>query len=153
MNQFDLQQLLDRELKRLPAPRAPRTLLPRVLAATVQGVPSRPQSGWLVWPRSWQIASAALLLALAAGGWMLWPILMTVDFGARPMGNTGNTPSRIATVVRSADEGAAIVRVLWQVVLQPIATWVSVLAIALTLACGVLWTALERFALGGASQR
>lgn len=150
MNQFDLQQMLDRELKRMPAPRAPRSLLPRVLAATVHGVPARTQSGWLAWPRSWQIASAALLLVLAAGAWMLWPILMTVDFGARP---PGNAPSRIATVVRSADEGAAIVRVLWQVVLQPIATWVSVLAIALTLACGVLWTALERFALGGASQR
>lgn len=150
MNQFDLQQLLDRELKRLPAPRAPRTLLPRVLAATVQGAPVRAPSGWLAWPRSWQLASAALLLALAAGGWMLWPIVMAVDLAAQPLGNTS---SRIATVVRSADEGAAIVRVLWQVVLAPVATYVSVLAIALTLACGVLWTALERFALGGASQR
>ena len=150
MNHFDLQQLLDRELKRLPAPSAPRTLLPRVLAATVHGTPARTQSGWLAWPRSWQIASAAALLALAAGGWMLWPLLQTVVLGARPM---GNTPSRIASVVRSADEGAAIVRVLWQVVLQPIATYVSVLAIALTLVCAVLWTALERFALGGASQR
>lgn len=150
MNHFDLQELMDRELKRLPAPRAPRSLLPRVLAATVQAAPARPQTGWLAWPRSWQVASAAILVAFAAGAWMLWPMVQALDFGARPL---VSTPPRVATVVQNAGEGAAVVRILWQVVLQPVATWVAALAIAVTLACGLLWTALERFALGGASQR
>lgn len=150
MNHFDLQELVDRELKRLPAPRAPRSLLPRVLAATAHAQPERPRYGWFGWSRAWQVASAALLVALAAAGWMLWPLPAIFEIAAGP---AATAPSGLTTVVRSASEGAAVVRVLWQVVLQPVATWFAVLAIALTLAGGLLWTALEHFALGGASQR
>lgn len=150
MNHFDLQELLDRELKRLPAPRAPRSLLPRVLAATVQGPAAAPRRGWRAWPRAWQAGALAILAALAAGGWMAWPMLQALNPGGWPL---VSTPPRVAGALQSAGEAAAVVRILWQVVLQPVATWVAALTIAVTLACGLLWTALERFALGGASQR
>jgi hypothetical protein len=38
-------------------------------------------------------------------------------------------------------------------VLQPVATYVSVLTITFALACALLWSAMERMAPGGASQR
>ena len=60
---------------------------------------------------------------------------------------------RAASFARNADEAAAVVRVLWEVLLQPVATYVSVLAISLVLACALLWTAVERLAPGGAPQR
>src|SRR5262245_27432426 len=73
MDEFDLERLVNRELKRLPLSRAPRTLLPRVMAAVVapRVLPwySRP---WLTWPGYLQVLSAALLVALGWGGWLLW---------------------------------------------------------------------------------
>ena len=60
---------------------------------------------------------------------------------------------RAASFTRGADDAATVVRVLWDVVLQPVATYVSVLTISFALACALLWTAVERLAPGGASQR
>jgi len=150
MNHIDLQQLLERELKQLPTPRAPDALLPRVLAATVLPRPVRSYGGWLAWPRAWQIVSAAALMALVAGGWMVLPLTGASDLfwpGAAA------APAPVTTFVRNAGETATVVRVLWQVLVQPVATYVLVLAISLALACAVLWTAVERLALGGATQR
>jgi hypothetical protein len=60
---------------------------------------------------------------------------------------------RAAAFTRGADDAATVVRVLWDVLLQPVATYVSILAISLALACALFWTAVERLAPGGASQR
>jgi hypothetical protein len=45
-----------------------------------------------------------------------------------------------AAFTRRADDAATVVRVLWDVLLQPVATYVSILAISLALACALLWT-------------
>ena len=58
---------LDRALSELPAPRAPRTLLPRVLAATVDNPAARP-TGWLTWPLAWQVAIPLSILAIVVAG-------------------------------------------------------------------------------------
>jgi hypothetical protein len=150
MTHFDLQELIDRELEQLPGPRAPETLLPRVLAATVQRTPGRSWGAWLIWPRAWQLVSAAALVALVAGAWML---VQLVQPGDLLWSAAGTTPTRVANAGRNAAEAATLVRVFWQVLLQPVATYVSALAISFALACAVLWTAVERLALGGASQR
>ena len=150
MNHIDLQQLLERELKQLPTPRAPESLLPRVLAATVHPGSAKPYGGWLAWPRAWQVVSAAALIALVAGAWMLWPLVGPADFLWR---TAPETPAPVITLVRNAGETATVVRVLWQVLVQPVATYILVLAISLALACAVLWTAVERLALGGATYR
>lgn len=150
MNQTDLQQLLDRELKQLPVPRAPETLLPRVLAATVRR-PAGAGETWLAWPRIWQIASAVALAVLVTGAWMLAATFHPGDWLWHASG--ADAPARVAGFARSAVDAATLGRVFWEVLLQPVATYVSVLAISFGLACALLWTALERFALGGASQR
>lgn len=133
MDPADLEQRLDRELKQLPRLRAPQTLLPRILAATVDA--PRP-TGWLTWPLLWQGGSAAVLIAFAAGLWLL---------AAAP-------PRPVTDVARTAGEAATVMRAFWEVLLQPVATYVLALGMGLTLACALAWAAFE-LALGGASQR
>lgn len=150
MNPIDLQQLVDAELKRLPTPRAPRTLLPRVLTATVNERHVPAPAGWIAWPRVWQVLSAAALIAMAIGAWRLVPIVTPWVAAVLP---SGPAPGRAGAFARNAGEAAAVVRVLWDVLLQPVAAYVSVLAISFALACALLWTAVEHLTPGGAPQR
>ena len=64
MNTPDLEPRVDRELRRLPAPRAPHTLLPRVMAAA-EAWAERPwyTRAWVTWPLAWQVVSVAALVA------------------------------------------------------------------------------------------
>jgi hypothetical protein len=132
----DLERLLDRELKQLPRPHAPRTLLPRVLAATIDRADSPALTGWFTWPRAWQAGSVAAVALLIATAW---------TFMVTP-------PRPVTNIARTAGETATIMRALWQVLLQPVATYVLVLGVMLALACAAAWAAFE-VALGGASQR
>jgi len=150
MSPIDLEHIVDAELKRLPAPRAPRTLLPRVLAAAAaQERHVKPARGWAAWPRGWQFAGGVVAAAVFVGIWRLVSFAQPYIADVLSIGGF----DRATSVTRSADEAAAVVRVLWEVLLQPVATYVSVLAISLVLACALLWTAVERLAPGGASQR
>jgi hypothetical protein len=150
MNPIDLEQLVDVELKRLPPPRAPRTLLPRVLAAAAAQQPhARPARGWSLWPRVWQFAGGAAAVVVFFGIWKLAAFAQPFVSGLMPSGGFG----RAAAFAKNAEDAATVVRVLWDVLLQPVATYVSVLAISLALACALLWTAVERLAPGGVSQR
>lgn len=132
MDPADLEAALDRELKALPRLRAPRHLLPRIMAAASAPRPT----GWVTWPVIWQAASVALLVAAVAGLSML---------AAAP-------PKPVADAARTAGEAATVMRALWEVFLQPAGTYVLALGVGLTLTGAVVWAALE-FALGGASQR
>ena len=137
MDPADLERLLDRELKRLPAPRAPRTLLPRVMAG-VSGTqrPTVPATGWSTWSPAWQASSVGVLLLLVATvAWLF----------ATP-------PAPVVESTRTAGEVAAVMRVFWDVLLQPVATYIFVLGLSLALACAAAWAALE-LALGGASHQ
>ena len=135
MDLVDLDRRLDRELRDLPRPRAPLTLLPRVLAATAMQAPA-PATGWLTWPRSWQAASIGALAALIAGAWWL----------------VSAPPAPVSEMAQSAGQAATTVRVLWDVLLQPAASYLVAIGLILTLICAAAWAALE-VALGGASQR
>lgn len=135
MDPTDLDKRLDAELRGLPAPRAPRTLLPRVLAATVQREMPR-GTGWSTWTPAWRIASAAALVVFAAAASI---------FVVAP-------PQAVADATGTAVEIATVVRVVWEVMLQPVATYLFVLGISLALACALAWAALEA-ALGGVSHR
>ena len=78
----DLDNLVGGALEQLPAPRAPRSLLPRVMtalevnqAAQRSGPRARP---WLAWPLAWQVASLAVVMAVSIGVWRLWPHTVSV---------------------------------------------------------------------------
>ena len=136
MDPVDLDDRLDRELAALPQPRAPRTLLPRVLAATVAAEARVGATGWFTWPLAWRIASIVALVALVTGGSL---------FATAP-------PQQISDAAESAGEVATVARVLGDVLAHPLATYLFVLGVSLALACALAWAALEA-ALGGASQR
>ena len=116
----DLEQKVDRELRRLPAPRAPHTLLPRVLAA-VEAWVNRPwyTRAWFTWPLGWQVASVALLALAVAGVWMLPP--------APP------------SVVVTTNAG----RVLWRTMVEPFLAYAFVIVVIMCLACAAFGAALS----------
>lgn len=136
MDPVDLDERLDRELRELPQPRAPRTLLPRVLAATVHRAPQRAASGWFTWPLAWRAVSIALLIVFAVG--------VSTLFSA--------PPPAVNSAAKTAGEIVTVVRVVWELMLQPVATYLFILGISVAFACALAWAALEA-ALGGASQR
>lgn len=116
----DLEQRVDRELRRLPAPRAPHTLLPRVLAA-VDAWLNRPwyTRAWFTWPLGWQVASVALLALAFAGIWMLPP--------APP------------SVVVTTNAG----RVLWRTIVEPFLAYAFVIVVIMCVACAAFGAALS----------
>jgi hypothetical protein len=67
MNPDDLEHLVEERLRRLPALRAPRTLLPRVMAAVQLAAHPWYTRSWFTWPRVWQVASTLALLVVVAG--------------------------------------------------------------------------------------
>jgi hypothetical protein len=148
MNTDDLERLVDQELKRLPTLRAPATLLPRVLAATVERPPARwCARPWLAWPLAWQAASLAVLLAFGAALALVLPIAQQAPWhGAARWG--GASADGAAAVLHAMAQAATLVRVLSRVVLEPVAFALLVLAVSLSLSCAGLWAALEKFALG-----
>lgn len=145
MNPDDLERLIGAELKRLPAPRAPRTLLPRVLATTAGdhqlGSPA-PARRWAPSPPAWQSALVILVAAAACA---------VVLASSRLSSWTGATGA-LATLLAGLDLTSALVRVSWRVLLAPLAFSVMAAAVILSLGCAALWSALNRFALGGASE-
>ena len=137
MDPAELERLLDRELKGLPPPRAPQTLLPRVMAAVSATQPRTvPATGWSTWSPAWQASAVGvLLLVVATLGWLY-----------------SAPPAPVVETTRTAGEVAAVMRVFWDVLLQPVATYIFVLGISLALACAAAWAAFE-LALGGASHQ
>jgi hypothetical protein len=146
MNPADLERIVHDELKRLPAPRAPRTLLPRVLAATLHRRPSpwyaRP---WLTWPLASQAASVAAVGVLVTTVYLL--ALPALSWPGGP-----SLPGRLTALLETLSQASALVRVSWRLLLEPVAFSVMVAAVALSLGCALLWSVLERVALGGASE-
>jgi hypothetical protein len=75
-DQNELEREISRELETLPPLIAPRTLIPRVLAALeAQWALPWYRRAWQMWPTSLQAASFAMLLAffgsLCFGGWQM----------------------------------------------------------------------------------
>jgi hypothetical protein len=147
----DLERLAHRELRRLPAPRAPRTLLPRVMAA-VEAWSSRPwyTRAWFTWPVGWQVVSAAALIVLITGGTLLAPRIQATASTAiaavqAVAGGVSDAPS-VETTTNTA-------RILWRTLLEPLATYALVVVILMFLACAVFGTALNQVVIERAEQR
>ena len=116
----DLERRVDRELRRLPSPLAPDTLLPRVLAA-VDAWARRPwyARAWFTWPLGWQIASIAAVALIVYGVWMLPP-----------------APPVVTTTT-------SVGRVVWRTLIEPFLTYVAVLVVLMCLACAAFGAALN----------
>ena len=116
----ELERRVHEELRRLPGPLAPRTLLPRVLAA-VDAWANRPwyARAWFTWPLGWQIASVAALAFAVYGTW--------------------NLPPLPASVVATTNAGG----VIWRTLIEPLLGYVVFLVVLMCLACAVFGAALN----------
>ena len=152
MNPLELDAILTRELRQLPSPRAPNTLLPRVMAA-VQAWTLRPwyERAWFTWPLGWQMASAAALILLIAGGGMLLPDAQAAAVAAA---STVAAPSlgEVAAAAGRAALAANAAAVLWRALFEPFLPYVFGLALLMCLACAAFGAALSHVAFGRSSQ-
>ena len=148
MDPADLERLIDRELRALPPPRAPRALLPRIMAA-VEERAQRPwyTRAWLQWPVGWQLASALVLIGVVATGSVLLPQLrdavMALTFVANVRGD-------VADSAREVEVAATAVRVVWRTLLAPVVPWAFGLITLMCAACAVFGTALTHLVFGRA---
>ena len=144
MQPADLETLVDRELRQLPVPRAPLTLLPRVLAA-VQQWSRRPwyARAWLTWPLGWQVVSMAALILLVVGSVMLLPSARAAAGGAAsPV--AARVMSDVAGILQRAELTVNAVRVLWRALVEPLVAYAFALVALMCLACAAFGTALNR---------
>jgi hypothetical protein len=127
MTFHDLERHVERELRRLPSPVAPHTLLPRVLAA-VDAWARRPwyTRAWFTWPAGWQAASIVAVLLVAIGVWML--------------------PSAPPSLVVTSNAG----RVLWRTMVEPFLVYAFGIVVIMCVACAVFGTALNHLVFGRA---
>ena len=116
MTPSELECLIGRSLGALPDPKAPDSLLPRLMAS-VRRMASRPwyRRPWIAWPTVIQMASAAVLAAV------LW-------LAATGMGRVAST--ELPALVGGAE-------VLWRLVIEPHAVYMAVFACAMGAACAV----------------
>jgi hypothetical protein len=139
MHEFDdLERLIDRELRQLPAPRAPRTLLPQVMAAArVQRQPvPRPVAAA---SDAWRVAAA-----LIAG------VIVVLSAGALSV-EAWTAGGRLGSLLQAAATTAVLTRVVWEMLLEPLVTYAVVFVLVLSFAVSACWAAFRSLALEGAS--
>jgi hypothetical protein len=145
----ELEEIVDREFRRLPMPRAPETLLPRVMAA-VHAWALRPwhARAWLTWPIWLRAASAGVFAMLAAGGAVLWPDLQAaaVEIVSAP---AADIASRAAVPFDAVDAAAQSARVLWRTLFAPLVQYVFAIVVLMCVASAAFATAIKRLALEG----
>ena len=148
----ELDRALDRSLARLPGPRAPRTLVPRVMAAVAQSDARWYARPWLSWHPGLQTVSLLAVLGAISLVWMAWarPDAVFAQLSAFGPPEAAAWASAIASRVNQI---TAVVSLLWDVVLGPIAIFVLAVAVFVAVACAAAWTAVSRVALGGADSQ
>jgi len=136
---------LGRALRQLPLARAPRTLLPRVLAATARLAP-RPwyTRAWFTWPRVWQASSVAALAVLVAGAVLVSPYTGAAVDGLAAL--AGPVSARATALFHGAEVTAVLARVLWDALLGPLALAAFALAALVALGGGLCWNTINRLA-------
>ncbi len=142
MRPADLETFVDTELRRLPRPRAPLTLLPRVLAA-VQQWSRRPwyARAWFTWPLAGQIASAAALMLIVVASAILIASAQTAVYEMAARLLSGVTP-----VAQRAEAALNAARVVWRVLIEPLTVYAFVWVVLMCLACAAFGTALNHVA-------
>jgi hypothetical protein len=128
----ELAALADRELRRLPPPRAPDTLLPRVMAA-IEASAGRPwyTRTWFAWPAGWRVLSIVppALLVYAVWSW--------------------SPPPAPPTLVAATDAS----RVVWGALIEPLLPYILVVVLLMGVACAAFGLALNYVLLERAEQR
>lgn len=150
MKPSDLESLIHRKLAELPAPKAPRTLLPQIMAEVRRTRRSpRRQRSWMGGVRQWPAVRLFAWTALILLG------VLAVDWSSG--GRVGSTWTGFLTTAEEAAIGArAMVReaqVLWRVFLEPIAAYLVLWISAMWVLFALLWEALRSVLWEGSVQQ
>lgn len=150
MTFVDLEAFIHRQLKALPCPPAPDTLLPRVMSA-IQRQLERPwyTRALFTWPLAGQAACLAALLAVVAG-LALWLPLAHDAGGALLSELFGNETQPIATAAARVGAAVNAIEVIRRTLVEPLYAYVVILILTMCATGAVLGAALARVALGGA---
>jgi hypothetical protein len=155
MDPAELEREIDQYLRRLPAPRAPRTLTPRVMAAVrARGEAPWYRQPWFAWPAGGRLAAAGLaLLLLAAAAWWM-PSALEVT--ARTVAALGASVTRQVAweppeQVRRVLETASAVQAVWRTLLAPLVIYASAFAVLMGGVFALCAAVLTRVTLGRAA--
>jgi hypothetical protein len=129
----DLEKAVDAALRRLPTPRAPETLVPRVMSAVRRRRPWYERS-WLTWPLAWQSSSALVFAVMLAGLAFALPALDEV-VGREALRLAGSWPARLSIGVSSVGAAMDAASVLWRVIVQPAAGCLIALVAVASMTC------------------
>ena len=148
----DLEDVVDRALRQLPAPRAPKTLVPRVMAAiAAERVRTSRARPWLAWPLAWQVASATVVIAFAVGIAQLWPVTQSVIHQSVSP-SLGGISASVVDAANRASTAVSAIRIIWHALVQPLVGYVLLLVLVMCAACATFGAALGRVVLGGVPQ-
>ena len=131
-------------------PRAPHTLLPRVLAAA-RAWSERPWYAreWLTWPLMWQLGSVALLVLTVVVGALAAPTLRSIL-----MATTSSLGSAIALdlprLTGGVDVSANALRVIWHALVEPFLPYAFAIVVLMCGACATVVFVLNRVVFGRA---
>lgn len=144
----DLEQPIDRACKRLPPPRAPGTLLPRVMAA-VQVWARRPwyERAWFTWPPAWQAVSMIALVMVVVGVLMSMSLVSEAGRSAWAVATAGVSDHFSGSLVR-VDATLTGARVLWRALVAPVIGYAAAVVILMYLACAAVAVVLNRALFG-----
>lgn len=147
MTPDELEALAHKSLRQLPLPRAPHTLVPRVMKA-VHAWASKPwyARGWFTWPAGWQAALIAGLFLLAGGSAGLLPGAWDA-LGETMSALTGGMTSDVDALARRIEVTASTAHVVWRVLVQPFVAYLFGLVALMCVACAAFGAALNRVVL------
>lgn len=151
----DPDTLIDAALRELPAPRAPHTLLPRVMRA-VAVCTRRPwyQRAWLTWPLGWQLVSGGAVAAVCAAMLFVPELLQAV--ASLPPDRAAGTAGTVQQVLRAAREIAAAsdaLRIVYRLIVLPGVLYAGVVLALTGAACAASMATLSMLTFGRTSQR
>jgi len=143
---------VQRALNELPPPRAPRTLLPRVMAAAsaLEEQRVRRDAPSPIWPRTWRLASAAVLALVAAGAIWGWPDVRGV-VGTPVAGALAGVWGWTVEIAWATAAVVSLTSIMWESFFQPLVPYLFVWIVLMSAACAAFGAVLGRVALGGAS--
>lgn len=150
MKPSDLESLIQRKLAELPAPKAPGTLLPRIMAEVRRtGRSPWRQWSWIggVWQRPAVRLAAWTALILMGGMFVDWT-------------SGGRIENAWGVLVSKAEDaaigGAAMAReaqILWRVFLEPVAAYLILWVSGMWVFLALLWEALRSVLWEGSVQQ
>ena len=151
----DHDPVVHRALTQLPFPRAPLTLLPRVLAAA-RAWAERPwyQRRWLTWPAQWQAASLITFVLVLAGAAVLLPrvgSLVQETAASVPLGRftaAAAVAAQLGRSVREVGAAADAIGITWRVLALPVVVYGVALLMLMYAACTAFSSTLTRLSPG-----